>query len=211
MPGVDIEPVNGRPEGPSCGPFIVSSHPDFFTRYNGSQIVTVENDVTQILYVLPGPTLTRLQKAGWLLPAVIPGPLPINRQRAVVVAAHSPPRSLPTGADRSLRVSALNAGGSPWPNERGLRQGQFVVRVTARWFHVGQQVSAPGQPGPTPLTTTVAELPKTLLPGQKVTVSLPLDARLPPGHYVVEIALYQELVGAIPGGSFTFAVTVTAR
>jgi hypothetical protein len=112
-------------------------------------------------------------------------------------------------------INAGAAGANPWPNELGLKQTKFVVRVTARWFAQGTIPTAPGQEGEAPLAISTAELPRTLLPGEEVKLRVPLNpvtpanVHLPPGRYTVIVALYQELVGTIPGGVITLSVTIT--
>jgi hypothetical protein len=217
LPGWDVESFDGSTGDAPCGPFAISTRPNFFAFHAGAQIVSVENDLPMILYAMPGPVLTRLEKAGWLLPATLPGPLPLAAQHAVLSTSGAP-RSLPVGGRGSVTVRALNAGSggnNAWPNLRGLRQDGFVVRVTARWFPAGAHVDAPGQDGDDPVATSVIELPRTLMPGQRVALRLPLvprtsaGVRLPPGNYFVVIAVYQELVGSFPGGTTTIPVAIT--
>ncbi|MHB8465842.1 MAG: hypothetical protein ACYDD7_13545 [Acidimicrobiales bacterium] len=214
LPGWQVRPFDGS-AGPPCGPFAISTRPNFFAFHPGSQIVSIENDLPLILYVTPGPTLETLRSAGWLLPAMVPGALPIELQEALV-SATGQPTSMRAGSTSTLTVHAANVAthGNPWPNKRGLRQDGFVVRVTARWFPAGSAFTTPGQGGLAPLARSVAELPRTVLPGQHAVVHLRLDPRtengatLPPGDYVVVVAVYQELVGTIPGGVLTIPVTI---
>ena len=216
LPGWQIEPFDGSTGAPGCGPFAISTRPNFFAFHPGSQIVSVENDLPMILYVLPSPTLAKLQSAGWLLPALIPGPLNIDAQRATVTGPGSV--SIRSGKSSTVTVHAANvaAHGNPWPNKLGLRTDGYVVRVTARWFRPGQIAVPPGLAGDDPVATSSIELPRTLLPGQKTVLHLKLTPRtagganLPPGQYVVLVAVYQELVGTIPGGVLSIPVTVTA-
>jgi len=214
LPGWEVEPVDGSVGAEPCGPFVISSSASFFSHYPGAQLVSVENDLFQNLFVLPGPVQDRLRTAGWLLPSDLHGPLPAAGQAETVVAAAKLPRTIRPGGSTKVKVTATNAGdGSPWPDERGLKQGPFVVRVQALWFPSGLPVASPGEGG-RPVAVSVAELPRTLLPGQRATVTVPLTARAPdgrrlaPGIYTVRVAVYQELVGTFPGRPLDFTIAV---
>jgi hypothetical protein len=214
LPGWDVQPVDGAAGAPPCGPFVISSSPASFSRYPGAQLVSVENDLFQNLFVLAGPVQDRLRAAGWLLPDDLHGPLPAAGQVQRVSAASRLPQTIRPGASSKVKITATNAGrGSPWPDERGLKQDEFVVRVQALWFPRGHPVTSPGQGGQ-PVAVSMAELPRTLQPGEGARVTIALTARsvdglrLPPGTYTVRIAVYQELVGTFPGRPLDFDITV---
>jgi hypothetical protein len=185
----------GRP----CGPLVISSDRNFAARFPGARLITVEDDVEQSLWVLPGALQSRMNDAGWLLPSP-PGPLPDAARHAVLVTAdrQASVLTVPSGATRTLRVSATHDGaGSPWPAEAGLQQAAFAVRLAVRWYLPGDLPADPADPGRAAVATVV-QLSRTTLPGETATFSVPLTARadartpLPPGRYEVRLTLYQQ-------------------
>lgn len=206
-----IQAIN--PGDRPCGVFVITSRPAFENRFPGSRLVVDEDDVNEDLYVLPGPAQQVLANAGWLLPNLTPGPLPLGSQLARITT-RSTPITVHSGGATHMRARVTNASDvSPWPALRGIKQGPYAVRVAVRWFAANQQATSPGQPG-TPLVSTAVELPRSLLPGDSATVRLPLVARLadgrplPPAQYVVRVAVYQELAGSF-GGAINLNVRVS--
>lgn len=200
------------PGGHPCGPFVITTRPNFEGRFPGSRLVAREDDVGDDLYVVAGPAQARLGSAGWLLPNATPGPLPLAGQEAKITT-RAPTAVVRAGSSASLRARVANASSvSPWPAVWGLKQGPFAVRVAVRWFAPGSAPSSPGETG-APLLSTIIELPRSLGPGQSTTLRLPLVARLPSGaplpaaRYQVRVAVYQELQGAF-GGALTLRVDV---
>jgi hypothetical protein len=213
---LDTLPLHDMPPGGHpCGPFVITARPDFGGRFPGSRLVLDEDDIDEDLYVLPGPAQARLGAAGWLLPPVIPGPVPLTGQTARIVTRAPAALSVRSGAHRSVRAKVTNASRvSPWPAELALKQGPYAVRVAVRWFATGSAPSSPGEPG-TPVVTTTVELPRSLVPGHSASLRIPLVARLatgaplPPASYLVRIAVYQELHGSF-AGAITLRVEVTS-
>ena len=213
LPGRRLELFDGGGGATPCGPFVISSRPDFGQLHPGAALVSIENDLFQNLWVMPGSAQAVLRRAGWLLPSKVPGPLPLFAERATVTAT-TVPHTLRAGGRADVRVTARNVGpGTPWPGLRGLKQDEYVVRVAAQWFSAGQQASSPGEGG-VPVTASLVELPRTLVPGDAVRLSVPIVARTPagrrlaPGVYTIRVSVYQELVGVLPGTTLTFSMTV---
>jgi hypothetical protein len=199
--------------GQPCGPLVVSGHADFATHFPQARLVTLEDDVYQALWVLPGPLQDRLATAGWLLPATTPGVIP-DAARQAQVTASTARTTVPAGGTTTIRVQVLHQGtGSPWPAAAGLKQGAFAVRLAVRWYSPNDAPVAADDLG-APLATTHVELPRTLLPGERATLSVPLIARddqgapLPAASYKVVLRVYQEGAPGFTGPGLAVAVTV---
>jgi hypothetical protein len=186
---------------PPCGPFVVSgeSPAAFAHLYAGARLVIEENDVGESLYVLPGPVLARLQAAGWLLPSAMPGPIPLGGQVARLQASSVVARVRASSVG-SREVVVTNAGAvSPWPSSHGLGQAEYAVRLAERWY-LGA--------GTAVVAKRAVDLPRSLLPGEHASVSVPLRAPAEPGEYRVTLTLYQEGHGDL-GPPITLSVQVT--
>jgi hypothetical protein len=196
-----------------CGPLVVSGHADFGTHFPLARLVTLEDDVPQALWVLPGPLQDRMAKAGWLLPTATPGVLPDGARQARVTSS-SAIATVASGGRTTTSVEVIHDGaGSPWPAAAGLKQGAFAVRLAVRWYSSGHAPPSAGDLG-APLATTHVELPRTLLPGDKATLSVPLVARddkgaaLNAGSYNVHLQVYQEGAPAFTDPGLQLLVTV---
>ena len=200
---------DGTGGGAPCGPLVLSGNRDFGTHYPGARLVTFERDASVTLWALPGPVQDALDNAGWLLPQQTPGVLPDEALHASLSAAPSAPPPIPSGAIRDIHVLANHdQGGSPWPDEGGLGQGAFAVRLLASWFTPDQLDSGK------PFRQTEVALPETVLPGGTANLTVPLIARaadgsaLPPGQYKVRVALYQEQAAPFSDNGLVLDVVV---
>ena len=182
-----------------CGPVVVSSDPAFAARFPGARLVTLENNVAQAVWVLPGPVQDRFVGAGWVFPAATPGPLPDPARHAIVRPRRGAPATIVSaGAATTFTVTATHdGGGSPWPSAAGLKQGIYSVALRIAWYRNGQVPASPNDAG-APLTLAKVELPRTVLPGETVPLDVPLVARdsasepLAPGLYQVRLSVFQE-------------------
>ena len=198
-----------------CGPLVISGHRDLASRYPGARIVTFEQDVDEALWALPGPVQDQLALAGWLLPAQTPGELPEDaRHASLALVDPAGPTVVASGAVRKVEVLATHDhAGAPWPDDGGLGQGVFAVRLGASWFapdHLPANASDPGQP----LAQTDVALTRTVLPGETATITLPLVARatdgtaLAPGNYKVRVVMLQEQAPAFTDQGLVLDVVV---
>ncbi|HEX5268711.1 MAG TPA: hypothetical protein VFW24_18240, partial [Acidimicrobiales bacterium] len=207
VPGTVFPVFNSRRGGPLlCPSGVVVSGRAFGTRpaYPGARLVVLGNDLAAV-WVLPGALQTALDRAGWLLPAGFPGPLPDSAATGTLRLVGSPSPStanltLSQHDSRTLAVSVSHTGaGAPWPNATSIGAvPEDAVRIGVSWYQ-----------GPAPARRQVAaaraDLPVPLLPGQSegatVTVA-PLafgstvtgPKYLAPGPYDIEISLIQESV-----------------
>jgi hypothetical protein len=195
---------NGSAGATPCGPLVISGNPSFATRYPGARLVTFEEDVDQSLWALPGTVQDRLAAAGWLLPSQTPGELPATAREAslFVPGAEGATTTLRSGATTTVRVLATHEGaGAPWPTDADLHQGTFAVRLSVGWYTPEDLPVGAGLRG-NPLRITDVALPRTVLPGETATLSVPLTARtqsgsaLAAGLYKVRVLVFQE--GAAP-------------
>ena len=172
--------------------------------YPGARLVVLGDD-TAAVWVLPGALQTALDRAGWLLPAGFPAPLPGAAARGSLrlVGTPSPATAGVTLSQRGSRTLPVwvshTGGGAPWPNATSIGPvPQDAVRIGVAWF----PVTAPTGP---PVAAARADLGVSLLPGWSegaaVTIApLALGSTgavpkyLPPGAYDVVISLIQESV-----------------
>ena len=198
-----------------CGPLVISGHRDFAARYPGARIVTFEQDVDEALWALPGSTQDQLALAGWLLPAQTPGELPEDaRHASLSVVDAAGPTVVAAGASRKIQILATHDhAGAPWPDDGGLGQGIYAVRLGASWFTPDQLPARADELGQ-PLEQTDVALTRTVLPGQTATITLPLVARaqdgtpLAAGNYKVRIVMLQEQAPAFTDQGLVLDVVV---
>ncbi|MGH9074881.1 MAG: hypothetical protein ACRDZQ_12310, partial [Acidimicrobiales bacterium] len=237
-PGQRFAPFDSRAPGARgrpCSAEVVSGRPDLAASLPGAREVVPGNSVDQALWVLPGPLQDRLAAAGWLFPAGGPGPLPpaARRSRVALAPGQAAAVTIGPGSSAPVRLSVTHVAGgegdSPWPNVAGLGRDRLAVQVVATWTRTTPG-TASGTPPGEPLATLVAgDLPRTVLPGQTVSVTALLRAagppggpgtgggsgrppRLAPGTYRVTLGLLQQGVGRLSSGpqpSATVSVTVT--
>jgi hypothetical protein len=172
--------------------------------FPGARLVLLGNDPAAV-WVMPGALQTALDRAGWLLPAGFPAPLPEAAARGSLRLVGSGSTSTANLAlsqrdSRTLAVSVSHTGaGAPWPNATSVGAvPRDAVRIGVSWYQ--GPASARRQ-----VAAARADLPVPLLPGQSegatVTVA-PLafgstvtgPKYLAPGPYDVEISLIQESV-----------------
>ncbi|HET6809558.1 MAG TPA: hypothetical protein VFH50_00940 [Acidimicrobiales bacterium] len=207
VPDTVFPVFDSRRGGPvPCSSGLVVSGRAFATRagYPGARLVMLGNDPAAV-WALPGALQSALDRAGWLLPAGFPAPLPdaaaSGTLRLVGTASVSAADvTLPQRATRTLWVSVSHTGGgAPWPNATSVGPvPQYAVRIAVAWFQgparARQQVAA-GR----------ADLPVSLLPGRSERARVTITPQafgstgavpkyLAPGAYDVEISLIQESV-----------------
>ena len=200
-----------KPPGP-CGSLVVSTDPQFASRYPGARIVTSEDFVAQSLFVIPrpsDPTFSVLDAAGFLSPPA-PGlgaavALPATDLRGSHIDVPSGHKaSVQAGKSVPLTVVVHHdQGGAPWPSVAALHSdsGAFAVQVAVAWTGVSNGVNT-------------FNLPETLLPGRQTRFDIPLapiDANgqpIPPGTYTVNLGLLQQGVASFSDPVTTITVTV---
>ena len=210
---------------PPCGPLVaagrsLSSNP----AYAGARLVSYGHS-PEAVWVLPGSLQSRLDAAGWLLPAGFPAALPVAAHRgsiavvspagaAAAVATVRPPTRLPVaaGSTTPVRLQVTHRGaGSPWPDASSVGTVPLdAVRVGIWWFHGGDGDGAY-------VATGRADLRATTLPGGSTHVVADLaavdlhGAALAPGDYDVKLSLIQEGVTTFDDGTppVWLRVTVT--
>lgn len=205
-PLVELTGFDSRKSERPCSELVVSGRSDLASVYPGARMVLPENNgpgYSQALWVLPGDLAHRLDAAGWLLPAATPGALPDGARRAQLALADSR-STLRVRADGRAELGVLvrHAGGaSPWPNAAGLGAETGAVEVMATWAPAPvANLAAPGlaTPAAAPVATAIAELPRSLLPGEQVLTKVALVARaadgraLTPGRYLVHLDVIQD-------------------
>lgn len=118
-------------------------------------------------------------------------PLPAAGQDvAQIISVIAPAATVPAGAQITLQVTVLNAGGATWG------PGYTIV------------VQAP--PGtPTAAPQAFATLPGTVAPGQSATVTVTLWAPTQPGSYTYAVGMYNPASQAI-SALLTAGLVVTA-
>ena len=179
LDGIRVQDFASRRGEQPCSFLAVSGRRDFPAAFPGSRSVMLENAYEQTLWALPGPAQDELARAGWLLPRRLSAPVPVVDRRYTIALAHDTgePRAIAMrrGGRREVEVTVTHAGTSqPWPNTHGLQDFDHAVRVGVRWYRIGQPGIPDGHPS---LDMTRAELPRTLLPGGRATVKVPLDTR----------------------------------
>jgi hypothetical protein len=177
-------------------------------RRAGGRVVAVETGGIAALWALPGPLLERLAATGRVFPSA-PGedlePRAAVARLRVVEPAPGPIR-VPSGGIRELEVEVTHAGtGSPWQQWTA---GPGGVAALAAWYAGAGELVA----------HSVANLPRTLMPGDAVRLDIPLGAvdenglALPPGRYRVVVAMTQVSktpFAATPESSLELEVTVS--
>jgi hypothetical protein len=144
-------------------------------------MVFPEPRADQALWVLPGGLQDRLVAGGFVSGA------PLDR----VAIVHAPERlSMRAGSERTVTIRVTHpAGGAPWPSLFDVDGGTGAVRVVASWPDG---------------TSTISELPRTLLPGETAEVQVLLRAPSTRGEVVVGIDVLEE-----PGRVFDGGVPIT--
>jgi hypothetical protein len=194
-------------------------------------MVTSDPDTGLAVWVLPGtPTEQRLAAAGWVFEPGPPRVLPAGARQDVLAVAAGPVEVRSGGAAVVDVAVTHPPGGEPWPALLTFG-GPATVRLAVRWFGSarlpttcpGPIAGAPAVParsptigGPAPVACPNVELPRVVLPGDTVTIPVPLAARssegaaLPPGTYTVRLGVYQEGVGGFADrGTTEVTVRVT--
>lgn len=183
-------------------------------RAPGFRLVAGEPALDQALWVAPGPLQEELDRRGWLVPADLSAPLPpeVCRSRIQRLDEGGEPLIQQAGAGGSLRFRVEHAGrGKPWSPLGTIESPWGSVRLGAQWFRPGESVPVDSLP-------LRAELPRMLRPGDAVEIEMAVPASrpdgtpLPPGSYVLEVALVQEGVQWFPGaGDAALRIPVEIR
>ncbi|HZT66677.1 MAG TPA: hypothetical protein VFA11_12900 [Acidimicrobiales bacterium] len=187
-----------------CSPLVAAAR-DLSARhavYSGARLVSYGHS-PEAVWVLPGPLQSRLDAAGWLLPAGFPAPLPTSAERGSITLespAGTPGSTLnvAAGGQVTVEVRLVHLGaGSPWPDASSVGTvPRYAVRVGVWWFPAGSSHRSDSEA----VATGRADLPTTLLPGRSASVAAVLDPEgpggrpLPPGDYDVRMSLIQESV-----------------
>ena len=206
LPEVAFRDYSSERGASPCDALVVSGRDDLGRVVPGSHRVMLENDHRQALWALPGPAHDRLAREGWLLPAQLPAPVPPADRRFSVALARpeDEPRAyaMRRGAREKVAVTITHPGGSqPWPNANGLQSQFQSVRVGVRWYRIGR----PGLPDGHPtLDHTRVELPRTLLPGERITLDVPLVAHHRDGR-PLRAGTYQARIEVVQNGVSWFA------
>ncbi len=162
----------------------------------GARLIAIEPRLDQGLWVLPGVLQERLGRDGFLLAHDPTDALPIEAMAShiEVTSGIEPGDSIAVGQSRTLQVRVRHLGkASPWIplGSWSPSPTEGAVRLVARWIPVG---------GTDVAAIQIAELPRTVLPGEEVTVDLTVapsrsGQSLEVGDYVLKLGLVQEGVG----------------
>lgn len=183
LPAIAFDIVTGT--SPPRGPWVLApiSWPD--ARSVGARLVYPEGLYDAALWVLPGPQLDRLERAGALGD---PSVLPDDGLRARVVPSRTS-LDLRRGDATSMSVQLTHDGSAPWPVwfEHGSVGGS--VHLRAEWRRAGDDEVR---------WQNDAELPRRMFPGEHATLTLPVMTRgstgvsPPPGRYELVFVMVQE-------------------
>jgi hypothetical protein len=207
VPDAVFPVFDSRRGGPlPCPSGLVVSGRAFATRpaYPGARLVQLGNDPAAV-WVLPGALQTALGRAGWLLPAGFPAPLPDSAASGSLrLAGTASPSTgnltLRQRASRTLPVSVSHTGGgAPWPNATSIGPvPQYAVRMAVAWFQgtagARRQVAAGRADLPVPLLPGQSERATVTITPQGFGSTVAVPRYLAPGAYDVEISLIQESV-----------------
>lgn len=163
------------------------------TAPDGSRLLWIDPDGRIGLYAQPGTaTAERAAAAGFALPAGFPDvPLPDEAYRSRLDVRPD---------DAGVEVTVEHAGGgSPWPNVGpGRQQGRVRLRILSTGRSCGCVVE-----------DLAVALPRSLYPGDRATLSVPLQRREP---LVVDVHLVHEGIADFPGrGDRPAVVELPAR
>jgi hypothetical protein len=190
------DPTVARPSGPEepCQQLMISTARDLDVQVPGARLVMMENHASENLWVLPG-GIDRFEHLPF--PGDPAARLTADSAQARITVIDRPARGLI--ADDRIVVEIVHVGeGSPWPNRQGLKGPVGFVQVEATWF-AGEVVHR-----------SVADLPRTMLPGDAVTVAITLDAvELGPGEYEVAVGLVQQGIARFAHDDDAVGLTVT--
>lgn len=163
----------------------------------GGRLIAVEPRLDQGLWVLPGELQDSLERGGFLLSSDPVRELPVEAMASSIAVERGLRAGdvLRPGEVRSVQVRVRHEGkGSPWVPLGAWAPSpvEGSVRLVARWIPVGGRDVAAVQ---------LAELPRTVLPGEEVLVTMRISPTrdglsLGSGEYVVRLALVQEGVKA---------------
>jgi hypothetical protein len=162
----------------------------------GARLASIEPRLDQGLWVLPGATQDAMGSKGQLLPRDPTSELPPEGMSSNLEIIRGPEPGASVTANTSsllrLRIQHLG-GGSPWIPLGAWAPDPVTgaTRLVARWIPAGQADVAALQ---------IAELPRTVLPGEEVEVEIEVtpsteDGPLAPGEYVLRLGLVQEGYG----------------
>jgi hypothetical protein len=182
-------------------------------RAPGFRLVASEPVMDQALWVAPGPLQAELERRGLLAPTDPMAPLPPEACRSHIERLDGEgPVVLWAGAGAVLRFRVEHAGqGAAWVPLGTFASPWGSVRLGAQWFRPGEAVAVDSLP-------LRAELPRLLRPGEAASLEMAVQARkpegapLPPGSYILEVALVQEGVQWFPGaGDGALRIPVEVR
>jgi len=151
----------------------------------------MRRDVMKDLKYIPAVTaLAIIFSFMFLLPAcskprsVSDVPLTANGLKSEISVA-SPPVSLKQNSTISIKVKIKNAGSAVWPGD-GKSGGKYPINLAYHWLDKGGKILI--------LDGMRTALPYNLKPGEDVTVDAKVAVPLPPGQYILEFDIVQELV-----------------
>lgn len=195
----DLRYYTGGVEQP-CGDLFISADPSTSTDYPDARVLAIENDVPQWLWVRAG---LQNRVADRLFPGNPFDPLPSSaRQSRIEVVEPSTADPVALGSTLKVRVEHQGSG-SPWPNFRGLLGSIGYVDLALRWYEPG---------GTTSLGAEAIALPRTLYPGESISLEVPLNGAEwlePSREYDLELIMVQEGVEWFPPGSGTVLSVTT--
>jgi hypothetical protein len=209
-PSQRFAPFDSRTGGHPCSDEVVSGRAHLGEALPGARLVVPENDAPEALFVLPGPLQQRLAAAGWLFPAGAEDaavPVPAQARVGTVSLRAREPRRILLAPGRAARVAVVvRNGGSgptaaPWPDAAGTHEAYGAVNVSALWLSEARR----GPARTVAFDPAAGSLPRTLLPGERASVSVELTGlgpggrRLRPGRYLVRLGVTQDGVGPFAG------------
>jgi hypothetical protein len=158
-----------------------------------ARLLAIEPVLDQGLWVLPGEAQDDMAEAGYLLAADPTAPLPDAAMASEIEIVDGLNRrdSLMVGQSTTIQARVRHVGeGSPWIPMGAWAPSpvEGAVRLVARWIPAGETDVAAIQ---------IAELPRTVLPGEEVTIDLEVratasDIPLEAGNFTLRIGLIQE-------------------
>lgn len=175
LPAVElVRSTPGRLSSPDVAELVISPRHDLGTLVPGSRLVAMENipsifgSYWQYLWVLPGDLQEELAKRNWLFPESFPETV-LCRPPAfrLEITGGASEGSLARGRRGLVRVT--NQTPCPWPNAAGLKSREGSVGLDLDWYR---------EDGDEPAVSSWIDLPRVVMPGQTVNVSVPA---LPPG------------------------------
>jgi hypothetical protein len=173
----------------------------------GARLIGLERNFPQYLWLLPGKAQNQFIKEGWVLPVNFPSPLP-NDALYASMTLQNHHADIQNG-NSVITLSIKHLGNAAfWPNASSLKQIPWSVGIGLRLFRRRDMVIT---------YADVLDLPRSVYPGQTVTIDIPLQfTRFPAivDEYVLRIDLLQHgvrLFSEVQDSGLTLPLIVTNK